>query len=236
MSRLIDQEKVVAHTSSMICDSLFLNETIAVGGVGRGVKEKQGLIADKSFETSKHVNVVNAGLESFPTVSEVHGIHSPAGNEENMIDAGTTVGPTQAGNTLGMSSYANVTGKPSGTKVNFRTLFTPGGNGIDVVVPVESIRAISERFANTTYVFFGKRVAYPVVANYVRNTWGKYGLVRSMFSSSTGLFSFQFRSMDGLDAMLENVWVKLHGVPVTVFSEDGLSDITTKLGQAMLEL
>ncbi|GKF27979.1 beta-caryophyllene synthase, partial [Tanacetum coccineum] len=126
--------------------------------------------------------------------------------------------------------------------------------GIDVVVPVESIRAISERFANITYGFFlGKRVAYPVVANYVRNTLGKYGLVRSIFNSSTGLFSFQFSSMDGLDAMLENglwfirnnplilkkwhsnvnlmkedvgnvlVWVKLHGVPVTAFSEDGLS-------------
>ncbi|GJU71052.1 hypothetical protein Tco_1262457 [Tanacetum coccineum] len=50
----------------------------------------------------------------------------------------------------------------------------------------------------------GKRVAYPVVANYVRNTWGKYGLVRSMFSSSTWLFSFQFSSMEGLNAMLEN--------------------------------
>ncbi|GJV24583.1 nucleotide-diphospho-sugar transferase [Tanacetum coccineum] len=49
-----------------------------------------------------------------------------------------------------------------------------------------------------------KRVAYPVVANYIRNTWSKYGLVRSMFSSSIGLFSFQFSSMDGLDAMLEN--------------------------------
>nr|GEX03114.1 retrovirus-related Pol polyprotein from transposon TNT 1-94 [Tanacetum cinerariifolium] len=69
----------------------------------------------------------------------------------------------------------------------------------------ESVRAISDRFANTAYGFFlGKRVAYPVVANYVRNTWGKYGLVRSMFSSSTRLFSFQFSSMDGLDAMLEN--------------------------------
>ncbi|GKA33955.1 retrovirus-related pol polyprotein from transposon TNT 1-94 [Tanacetum coccineum] len=50
----------------------------------------------------------------------------------------------------------------------------------------------------------GKRVAYLVVANYVRNTWGTYGLVRSMFSSSTGLFSFQFSSIKGLDAMLEN--------------------------------
>ncbi|GKB04206.1 ribonuclease H-like domain, reverse transcriptase, RNA-dependent DNA polymerase [Tanacetum coccineum] len=49
-----------------------------------------------------------------------------------------------------------------------------------------------------------KRVAYLVVANYVRDTWGKYGMVRSMFSSSTGLFSFQFSSSDGLNAMLEN--------------------------------
>ncbi|GKB53287.1 hypothetical protein Tco_0904040 [Tanacetum coccineum] len=45
------------------------------------------------------------------------------------------------------------------------------GNGVDVVVSAESIRAISERFANTAYGFFlGKRVAYLIVANYVRNT------------------------------------------------------------------
>ncbi|GJV39570.1 cytokinin dehydrogenase 3-like protein [Tanacetum coccineum] len=139
------------------------------------------------------------------------------------------------GNAPGKSSYANITGIPNGKKVNIRTLFTPGGNGIDVVVLVDSIRAISKRFANTTYGFFlGKKVAYPVVANYVRNTWGKYGLVRSMFSSSTGLFSFQFSSMDGLDAMLENVWVKLYGVPVTALSEDGLSAIATKLGNPLM--
>ncbi|GJT08900.1 retrovirus-related pol polyprotein from transposon TNT 1-94 [Tanacetum coccineum] len=112
---------------------------------------------------------------------------------------------TTASNAPGKSSYANITSKPSGKKVNVGTLFTPEGNGIDVVVPVDSICAISKRFANTTYGFFlGKKVSYHVVANYVRNTWGKYGLVRSLFSSSTGLFSFQFSSIDGLDAMLEN--------------------------------
>nr|GEW91083.1 hypothetical protein [Tanacetum cinerariifolium] len=143
------------------------------------------------------------------------------------------------------------------------------GNGIDVVVPVDSISAVSERFANTAYgFFFGKKVAYPVVANYVRNTLNKYGLVRSMFSSSTGLFSFQFSSisMNGLDAMLENgpwfirnnplilkkwhpdenllkedvstvlVWVKLYGVPVTIFSEDGLSAIATKLDNIVVAM
>nr|GEW36024.1 hypothetical protein [Tanacetum cinerariifolium] len=160
------------------------------------------------------------------------------------------------------TSYANLfTGGPSRKAMNFCTLFTLGGNGVDVVVLVESIRPISERFANTTYGFFlEKHVAYPIVANYVRNTWGKYGQVKSMLNSSTGIFSFQFSSMEGLDAMLEkgpsfihnnplilkklnlnvnllkedvgnvSVWVKLHGVPMTAFSEDGLSAIATKLG------
>ncbi|GJS95039.1 zinc finger, CCHC-type containing protein [Tanacetum coccineum] len=93
---------------------------------------------------------------------------------------------------------------------------------------------------------------------------GKYGFVRSMFSSSTGLFSFQFSSMNGLDAMLENgpwfiqnnplilkkwhpnenllkedvstipVWVKIHGLPIMAFSEDGLSAIATKLGTPLM--
>nr|GEV43720.1 hypothetical protein [Tanacetum cinerariifolium] len=115
------------------------------------------------------------------------------------------MGTIPTGNTPGKSSYANITGKPSVKKVNVRTLFTPGGNGIDVVVLVDSIHAISKRFSNTAYGFFlGNKVAYLVVANYVRNTWGKYGVVRSMFSSSTGLFSFKFSFVDGLDVMLEN--------------------------------
>nr|GEZ71790.1 hypothetical protein [Tanacetum cinerariifolium] len=118
---------------------------------------------------------------------EAHG-HSPASaNERDMNVVGTVnnvannitkVGPTPAVNdvvasptistsTLGMSnSYDNVTGKPSRKSVNFSTLFTSAGNEVDVAVPVKFIRAISERFANTSYGFFlGKRVAYPVVAN-----------------------------------------------------------------------
>ncbi|GKD67290.1 zinc finger, CCHC-type containing protein, partial [Tanacetum coccineum] len=47
-------------------------------------------------------------------------------------------------------------------------------------------------------------MAYPLVANYIRNTWSKYGLVKSMLNSSNGLFFFKFSSKDGLDAMLKN--------------------------------
>ncbi|GJS01635.1 hypothetical protein Tco_0318143 [Tanacetum coccineum] len=85
-------------------------------------------------------------------------------------------------------------------------------------------KAISEQFANTAYGFFlGKRVAYLVVANYVRNTWGKYGLVKSMLNSSTGIFSFQISSTDGLDAVVKNG-------PC----EDGSSAIATKLGTLLM--
>ncbi|GKC75795.1 hypothetical protein Tco_1126569 [Tanacetum coccineum] len=64
-----------------------------------------------------------------------------------------------------------------GTKIGPTLADNTPANEVDVVVLIESIRAISERFANTAYGFFlGKRVAYPIVANYVRNTWGKYGL------------------------------------------------------------
>ncbi|GKA72280.1 reverse transcriptase domain, reverse transcriptase zinc-binding domain protein, partial [Tanacetum coccineum] len=149
---------------------------------GRGVKEKRSNVSN--------IEVVTDGVA--PSIT---GDFGNAAMEETTLD----------GNAPGKSSYANVTGKPSGTKVNFHTLFTLRGNRIDVVVSVESITTISKRFVNIAYGFFlGKRVAYPVVANYVRNTWGKYGLVRSMFSSSTWLFSFQFSSMEGLNAMLEN--------------------------------
>ncbi|GJZ56093.1 putative reverse transcriptase domain-containing protein [Tanacetum coccineum] len=82
---------------------------------------------------------------------------------------------------------------------------------------------------------------------------GKYRPVRSMLNSSTRIFSFQFSSIDGLDALLENgvwfirnnplinedvgnvlVWVNLYGVPITAFSKDGLSAIATKHGSPLM--
>nr|GEV59324.1 hypothetical protein [Tanacetum cinerariifolium] len=135
----------------------------------------------------------------------------------------------------GPTSYAKlVIGKPSRKSVSFRTLITPARNGVNVDVPLESVRAISEWFTNTAYGFFlEKRVAYPIVANCVRNTWDKYRLVKSLINSSIGLFFFQFSPMDGLDSMLQNVWVKLYGVLMTAFSEDGLSAIATKHGTSL---
>ncbi|GKC65171.1 hypothetical protein Tco_1097769, partial [Tanacetum coccineum] len=85
---------------------------------------------------------------------------------------------SMAGNAPGKSSYANITGKPSGKKVNVRTLFTPGGNGIDVVVLVDSIRAISESFANTAYGFFGEEDGLDAMLE--NGPWGSSSYARVM--------------------------------------------------------
>nr|GEZ39063.1 hypothetical protein [Tanacetum cinerariifolium] len=158
-------------------------------------------------------------LESFPTL--------------------TTPVTTKTGNALGKSSYANITGKPSGKKVNVHTLFTPKGNGIDVVVLVDSICAISERFANTAYAFFlGKKVAYHVVTNYVRNTWDAMLENGPWFIRNNPLILKKWHPDENLlkeDVSVIPVWVKLHGVSVTAFSEDGLSG-RSSYARFMIEL
>ncbi|GJR91252.1 hypothetical protein Tco_0215263 [Tanacetum coccineum] len=115
------------------------------------------------------------------------------------------------------TSYVKlVTGEPSRKSVNFRTLLASVGNGADVAI------LFSERYANTAYGFFlGKWVSYPVVENYVKNTWSKYELDKSMLYNE--LFFFKFSSIDGMDEMLENG-------PC----EDGLSIIATKIGTLMM--
>ncbi|GKD70329.1 hypothetical protein Tco_1324419 [Tanacetum coccineum] len=137
--------------------------------------------------------------------------------KEGLIAGKTTSGVKSSCNTLSGINQDNVatknsinavTGEPSRKSVNFCTLIAPTGNGANV--------------------------AYPIVDNYVKNTLSKYGLFKSMFNSSNKLFFFKFISNDGIDAMLENVWVKFHGVPMTTFSKDGLSSIATKLSTPLM--
>ncbi|GJT54729.1 ribonuclease H-like domain-containing protein [Tanacetum coccineum] len=119
----------------------------------------------------------------------------------------------------------------------------------------------SQKYVNFQPLFtpVGKRVAYSVVENYVKNTLGKFGIVKLMMIKD--MFFFKFRSKEGMEAMLENglwliynvplilkqwtpdvnimkedvcnipVWVKFHDVPKTGFTEDRSS-----YARAMVEL
>ncbi|GKA11304.1 putative RNA-directed DNA polymerase, partial [Tanacetum coccineum] len=49
--------------------------------------------------------------------------------------------------------------------------------GTRVAIPLEAVEEVRSRFANTLYGYFiGKRLAFPLVENYVKNTWAKFGL------------------------------------------------------------
>nr|GEZ44134.1 hypothetical protein [Tanacetum cinerariifolium] len=124
-------------------------------------------------------------------------------------------------NSSGPASYAKlVTGEPSRKSVNFCILLAPAGNGPDVAISLESVWAASEHFANHAYSFFlEKCVAYPVVENYfIRST----PLILKKWNPDANLLKE--------DVCNVPIWVKIHGVPITEFSEDRLSDTTTKLG------
>ncbi|GJV73078.1 hypothetical protein Tco_1493073 [Tanacetum coccineum] len=204
-------------------------------GRERGVKEKD-LNENKKNTTSG----IGLSTESDDTMNE----DTPVGVASAVKEGVTQSVVDKTAEKEKLSSLEDTTVLGS-----FPPLSTPGtttsGNAPSKSLYANSIRAINERFTNTTYGFFlGKKVAYLVVANYVRNTCGKYGLVHSMFSSSTALFSFQFSSMDGLDAMLENgLWfirnnsliVKKRHPNENLMKED-ISTDRSSYARAMIEL
>ncbi|GJR51034.1 hypothetical protein Tco_1401555 [Tanacetum coccineum] len=167
---------------------------LSSGGIGRGVKEKdkQDMIVVPLTKASGY----NNGIIPLTKASVV---------PINVIDSPTT-------------SYAKlVTGEPSRKSVNFCTLIASTGNGADVAILVEFVRAISERFANTVYGFFlGKRWRIPLLI---------------IMSRTLGNLDANFLKEDVGNV---SVWVKLHSVPMMAFSEDGLSVLATKLDTPLI--
>nr|GEV03398.1 hypothetical protein [Tanacetum cinerariifolium] len=136
-------------------------------------------------------------------------------------------------------------------------------NGATVTLPIEAVDSVNARFVNTLYGYFiGDRLAFPLVENYVKNTWAKYGLKRIQLHEE--FFLFQFNTREGTKSVLENgpwlirrvplllnewttntilkkdeikrvlVWVKMHHVPIVAYSETGLSLISTQIGKPLM--
>nr|GEU97157.1 zinc knuckle CX2CX4HX4C [Tanacetum cinerariifolium] len=148
---LLDRERNVIQDNMDICDrqhfdQLLKQEPKREWG-GRGVRDKSGV--------EPYANKDGVA----PSITVASGDNSIT-QEENSVKAGH-------------DNLHDVNAGETPRSFEFSHFIYSGGNGVDVVVPVESIRAISARFANTTYGFFlGKRVAYPIVTNYARNTYG----------------------------------------------------------------
>ncbi|GKD30746.1 zinc knuckle CX2CX4HX4C containing protein [Tanacetum coccineum] len=123
--------------------------------------------------------------------------------------------------------------------------------GAAVVIPMSAIEEVSSAFDNTLYGYYiGKRLTFPLVENYVKNTWAKFGLLKAMHKN--GFFFFQFSTREGMEKVLESgpwlvrlvplilniwspnaklikeeiclapFWVKLHNIPILAYSEVGV--------------
>nr|GEU39800.1 hypothetical protein [Tanacetum cinerariifolium] len=136
-------------------------------------------------------------------------------------------------------------------------------NGAAVTIPMEAVESVNARFVNTLYGYFiGDRLAFPLVENYVKNTWAKYGLKRIQLHEE--FFLFQFNTKEGIESVLDNgpwlirrvplllnewtantivkkdkikrvpVWVKMHHVPIVAYFDVGLSLISTQIGKPLM--
>ncbi|GJX08557.1 reverse transcriptase domain, reverse transcriptase zinc-binding domain protein [Tanacetum coccineum] len=76
-------------------------------------------------------------------------------------------------------------------------------NGAAVAIPLDVVEEVSSRFANTLYGYFiGHRLAFPLVENYVKNTWAKFGLKRIQLHEE--FFLFQFNTKEGMESVMEH--------------------------------
>nr|GEW18166.1 putative reverse transcriptase domain-containing protein [Tanacetum cinerariifolium] len=122
----------------------------------------------------------------------------------------------------------------------------------DAIIPREEVDTLCARLENSLYGYcVGRRVAFPVVQNYVRTVWEKYGFKNVMVHQ--GFFMFQFSNKKGMENVLNqgpwrirsvllilNVWnpnselkredIKKIRVWIN-YSMCGLNLITAKLGQ-----
>ncbi|GJV96118.1 zinc knuckle CX2CX4HX4C containing protein [Tanacetum coccineum] len=126
-----------------------------------------------------------------------------------------------------------------------------------VSIPKDAVDEIKLRFVNTLYGYFvGKRLAFPLVVNFVKHAWAKFGLKHAM--SHHGMFLFQFETKAGMEKVMEGgpwrinlvpfilkewkpntllkkeevytvpLWVKIHNVPIVAYSKVGLDVIAAK--------
>ncbi|GKB68694.1 zinc knuckle CX2CX4HX4C containing protein [Tanacetum coccineum] len=89
-------------------------------------------------------------------------------------------------------------------KINFRSLFNEERvDNADFVLPIENVEIAHSRFANSLVGFFvGKRVAFPLVQNYVNNTWSKFGF-QKVIKDDDDVYYFKLTSLTSLEQVLE---------------------------------
>ncbi|GKB94251.1 zinc knuckle CX2CX4HX4C containing protein [Tanacetum coccineum] len=114
--------------------------------------------------------------------------------------------------------------KPSKSKANFRLLFSKNlCEGVNVSILRKTVQTVSTRFANTLYGYFiGLEDVLDSGPWMIRNN----PIILKKWSMNNRLCK------EELSHIL--VWVKIHDVPIQVFSKDGLSIIASQIGKPIM--
>nr|GEX30624.1 hypothetical protein [Tanacetum cinerariifolium] len=252
VSRKVDTTQPVISTS--VLEGMETGNTSTLTGENNTRVSAPNNIGDSlaspSFENPSDVNLIDQLGNETQTMDNIWGTTKVNENHE---------GPNT-------KSFMNVvTGTKPNSKINFRTLFNEERvENSDFVLPMANVMAAKNKFANSLVGFFiGKRVALPLVKNYLTNTWGKFGF-QSVIKDDDDVYYFKFSTTRGLEQVMEQgpwlirnqpliltqwtpnlnleknkvkkvpVWVKIHKVPVVAYSEDGLMEVDRNLKEEVI--
>ncbi|XP_071694872.1 uncharacterized protein [Rutidosis leptorrhynchoides] len=233
------------------------------------LRELEPNVGKEEHEYEK-VSVYSASIDGsihedeieFPELNKKSKTNSPVVNSQQKVMENNLFGQEPLA-----KSYLNaVGGDQPKQKVNFSFVenIVPSDEDVDVLIPIESIVKATNRYKNTLYGYFlGRRLPFPVVNNYVMNTWKKFGIEKIMMNAK-GFYFFKFETEQGLLNVLEGgpwmirtvpiilnkwtpevslskedltrvpVWVKMYDIPLAAFTAVVLSAIGSKIGKPML--
>ncbi|KAJ9544985.1 hypothetical protein OSB04_024692 [Centaurea solstitialis] len=155
-------------------------------------------------------------------------------------------------------SFASIVGSKVSDSLSFFPLEDKVQSRIHIPMHLAK-EAMKTHNATLFGYFLGARIPFPVVQNYVKTAWGKYGLTNSMMNNS-GVFFFKFNDVGGCNQVVEQgplmirgvplfvahwdptkglskplhttcpLWTKLHNIPLVAFNKEGISRIASALG------
>nr|GEU59754.1 hypothetical protein [Tanacetum cinerariifolium] len=192
--------------------------------VKAGFKEMEKI--DPAVVTKSLANNFNEFIEKLSSQSSLHANAKANANIE-MGEPAIATGSDNSREGIGAKgSFTLLLKKPMTSKAVRLSMMKNAESvtGANVAIPLPAVEEVSKRFKNTMYGYFiGKRLSFPVVENYVKNAWEKFGLERAMLSN--GFFFFQFYSWDRMERVLENgPWL----------IQIGLSLITSQIGNPIM--
>ncbi|GKC95162.1 reverse transcriptase domain-containing protein, partial [Tanacetum coccineum] len=240
------------------------DDTPILSGIAKRVTSIDGKIkVPKSILRKPMRNVVNEKLEAVKTGIDGRSPSKVSFEAVGVSDTHDDAAPKCSN--LGGSFASLLKPKEATNKVHFRTLVNDESVvSADCVLPKDAAAKVKGRYENSIVGFFlGKDPSFPVVQQYVSNTWRKFGFER-ITRNDDGVYLFKFATKSGRDQVIEKgpwlirkspiilskwspsvslkrgevtkvpVWVKMYNVPVLAYSEDGLSLLGTQIGKPIM--